>query len=323
MKTKHFLIIFSCAILFLLGCNTPLFARPTATPTPTSTITPTPTATFTPTPTNTLTPSPTPRLIMGEVQTADSGDYSFRSPRGFIAVKYANQVSIASQDNTTMMTMIVNYYEENLPTLKANMDDFLAGMSNDFDHLQYTHYSKILVDGIEGLSTEISGFLSEIEFAGKVVIVNVDGSRVFVACGITLLSMDKDLWEKTGRMATDQVMNSIRFLEGIPSTDITNCSISKDPTYGYSMDNPIKVGGDVFGGPSRERAYLDNLLGPKGQLIGYNRLGSTAYGNTILDVYEIYGLNKSITLYIDEYSFEELKAPVGFTCKAAFPLVKP
>lgn len=325
MKFKHILIFFSCVLFFLSGCNFQIFARPTATPnpTPTATITPTPTSTFTPTPTRTPTPTPTPHLTMGEVQTADSGDYSFRSPRGFFAIKYANQVTIANQGESIIVSMIVEYFEGNLPNPRAYIDDFLGEMSQDIGHLEHTYYSKILVDDIEGLSTEISGFISEIEFAGKVVVVNVDDVRVFVACAITLLAVDKDIWEKTGRMAMDQILDSIRFLEGISSIDRTKCPISKDSTYGYSMDNPIKVGGDAFGGPSRERAYLDNLLGPSGQLIGYNRLGSMPYGDTILDAYQISGLNKSVTLYIDEYSFAELKAPVGFTCKSAFLLAKP
>ncbi|MGC1378142.1 MAG: hypothetical protein WA821_18070 [Anaerolineales bacterium] len=103
----------------------------------------------------------------------------------------------------------------------------------------------------------------------------------------------------------------------------TGACVSTDKTYGYTQENPIKVGGDDFGGPPRERAYLDNLAGPHGEPISYNRTGSLDSGDTILDAYEISGLSKPVTLYIDEYSFTEPQAPVGFTCLGAFSLTAP
>jgi hypothetical protein len=101
------------------------------------------------------------------------------------------------------------------------------------------------------------------------------------------------------------------------------CVISTDNTYGYTQENPIKVGGDAFDGPPRERAFLDNLLGPNGEKISYDRTGSLAFGDTILDAFEITVLNQSLILYIDEYAFSEPQAPVGFTCLSAFPLTAP
>jgi hypothetical protein len=101
------------------------------------------------------------------------------------------------------------------------------------------------------------------------------------------------------------------------------CIISTDKAYGYTQENPIKVGGDDFGGPPRERAYLDNLAGPNGEPISYNRTGSLDFGDTILDAYIITGLATDVTLYIDEYSFTEPQAPVGFTCVGAFTLDAP
>ncbi len=107
------------------------------------------------------------------------------------------------------------------------------------------------------------------------------------------------------------------------TNSIGACIISTDDTYGYTQENPIKVGGDAFDGPPRERAFLDNLLGPNGETISYERTGSLAFGNTILDAFEITGLNKEVILYIDEYAFTEPHAPVGFTCLSAFPLTAP
>lgn len=96
------------------------------------------------------------------------------------------------------------------------------------------------------------------------------------------------------------------------------CAITTDDTYGYTPENPIRVGGGSFIGPLNETAYLDTLLGPNGEAITYDRAGSipSATEESILDIYQvtINGQSKPVGLYIDEYSLEPLFIPVGFTC---------
>src|SRR5687767_8615845 len=100
--------------------------------------------------------------------------------------------------------------------------------------------------------------------------------------------------------------------------------ISDDATYGYDEKNAIKVGGGISG-PTSERRYLNGLLGPNGEAITYNRLGSCCDvpsdngfgGFAVLDIYEIKydGLDKPIKLYLNMYDPGILKAPQGFTFK--------
>ena len=103
--------------------------------------------------------------------------------------------------------------------------------------------------------------------------------------------------------------------------------VSADASYGYKVENPIKVGGSKEqSGPANERRFLNALLGPNGEAVTYNRLGSCCafetpnglIGNTgLLDKYEVKyeGLEKPIILYINMYDYGELKAPKGFTFK--------
>jgi hypothetical protein len=99
--------------------------------------------------------------------------------------------------------------------------------------------------------------------------------------------------------------------------------VSTDATYGYSEKNAIQVGGSGSG-PVNEQRYLNALLGPNGEHVNYNRLGSccsvksakAVFGNRVpLDKYELTyeGLEKSIILYINMYDYSPLKAPKGFT----------
>lgn len=102
-----------------------------------------------------------------------------------------------------------------------------------------------------------------------------------------------------------------------------------DSTYGFSQDNPIKVGGIEKGfgvGPQREHDYLGRLRGPNGERVTFARLGSCCpfksprapIENTgLLDSYEVSypGLSAPVTLYLNFYDQDTLKAPVGFVLR--------
>lgn len=103
-------------------------------------------------------------------------------------------------------------------------------------------------------------------------------------------------------------------------------TVSKDKTYGYTLENPIKVGGVLEGkGPLNERLFMDSLIGPDGKDIRYKRLGSCCYFNTpngfvgigLFDEYQINykGLKEPVFLFLNMYDYEEPKAPYGFTIR--------
>lgn len=111
-----------------------------------------------------------------------------------------------------------------------------------------------------------------------------------------------------------------------------SCSTSKtgsnentsNANYGYSKDNPIKVGGNS-NGPANERNYLNSLSGPNGEQVTYSRSGScchfetknSSFGMGMLDIYRVTyeGKKDTISLYLNMYDKETLKCPVGFKFK--------
>ena len=94
---------------------------------------------------------------------------------------------------------------------------------------------------------------------------------------------------------------------------------SDDPTYGYTSENPIKVGGaEIVNGPSTERLYLRHLRDSKFRPFTFQRLGS--YGGNpdehMVDGYELTDEDgKTYMLYIDMYHIDvhpfTVKAPKG------------
>lgn len=99
---------------------------------------------------------------------------------------------------------------------------------------------------------------------------------------------------------------------------------SRDETYGYSADNPVRVGGGRAAGARNQQRYLNALLGPDGQPITYERRGSCCPFKTRrglgdndgqLDIYTLSwrGQKAPVTLYLNMYARADLKAPMGLT----------
>ena len=103
--------------------------------------------------------------------------------------------------------------------------------------------------------------------------------------------------------------------------------ISDEPTYGYDQSCPVKVGGvGESSGPLNERRFLNGLLGPNGEEIGYFRAGSCCPFKTpngivansgMLDLYRVFwsGGSDTLDIYINMYDKGDLKVPVGLTAK--------
>lgn len=96
--------------------------------------------------------------------------------------------------------------------------------------------------------------------------------------------------------------------------------ISTNKKYGYEPHHQTSI---KVGKIENQRAYLNALRGPSGEVIQYTRVGSccafkskrAAFGSGFLDKYEVYyeGLKQPVILYLNGYDFESPKAPLGFT----------
>lgn len=101
-------------------------------------------------------------------------------------------------------------------------------------------------------------------------------------------------------------------------------AVTSDSTYGYSPNNPIKVGGVPQNeGPLNERRFLNALVGNNKEELGYFRVGSCCSFKTphafigeigVLDCFKVYikGSMDTVRLYLNIYDQGDLFIPVGF-----------
>jgi hypothetical protein len=95
-----------------------------------------------------------------------------------------------------------------------------------------------------------------------------------------------------------------------------------DPTYGFTEENPIMVGGGLDFGPLREEWFFDHLVGPDGQPVIYERTGSCCSFESeawpemggALDMFEVsyQGIDTPVLVYVNMYQCENPQAPQGF-----------
>jgi len=96
---------------------------------------------------------------------------------------------------------------------------------------------------------------------------------------------------------------------------------SSNITYGFTLENPIKVGV----GPKNQKLYLEALRDVQGNKIEYRRIGVGGYyesrnglmGIASIDSYEVKyrnkeGNKKTDTLYLTFYDYHHPKIPLGF-----------
>ncbi|MBL8050833.1 MAG: hypothetical protein JNM46_06390 [Anaerolineales bacterium] len=293
-----------------LACG--VFSTPEPTPTPQ------PTFTSTPVPTNTAQPTSIPEIDFGDMTFFEVVEnFTISIPYPYLYEVRGNIVVIANEERS----LFISFAGDNGGSLSLDeiINDYLGSLEARGANFEKSQSEKIIVDGFEGIVVNIVGELGNgIPVEGKAIaVLNTSDSFVF-GLATTDTTYGEDLWENKHQFVFDELIESIKFVNSNGS-----CIISTDSTYGYTEENPIKVGGGAFDGPSRERAYLDNLLGPNGENLSYERQGSTSTDTTILDIYIIIGSGINETLYLDEYNYSEPQAPVGFTCKAEFPLSAP
>jgi hypothetical protein len=264
-----------------------------------------------------------PALTLGERQSVEAGGYSLQVPEGFEVQIRNSQATISNKDETILVSIAVAPRKDDSQTAESVLSGFLANVEKDINDLEAGDPYAVTVGKLDGLAANITGTLFEVRNSGRATVVDSGQPGFFIAMALVVDGEEGKHWESEGSRVFEAVMNSIEFFKPVGASTTGTCTVSEDPTYGYSEENPIKVGGDSFDGPPRERAYLDNLAGPNGEKISYERMGSKDFADTILDTYVITGLSEDVTLYLDQYSYTEPQAPVGFACLSAFPLTPP
>lgn len=262
-------------------------------------------------------------IALAQREIMEEAGFSYQAPQNYMATFRPGLVNLSNDEGSVFLLMIGLPRPEGVD-LQAEIAGF-AAYAADYvvENMQTGSAYPMSIQGLDGYAVDVTGALAGVSHSGKIVVLAPNDRQVLLAFGIGVDQDDARLWEEQGAAAFQTILEQVQFFEPVPMPD--GCPLTADPTYGYAQENPIRVGGGPFGGPARERAYLDHLLGPDGQTVAYDRIASTEFNGAILDAFAVTypGQTEQVTLYIDEYAFGPPKAPLGFRCAGPFPLPAP
>ena len=274
--------------------------------------------TKTPRPEMTREPTPTylTELKLNAPIIDQKGNLQYQTIQGYVYQEKPFITKIISPDNAILMAF---YFKEDVEAISLE-DEFKsivekAQSDNDLTGFTTTEGTPRLVSGFQSVVYDATAKNRDIPVKGQIVISSPRPSAVFVAY---LFAIGDGRWDKEGKSVFDMVLNSFSFIEPTPAPTITDCAVSTDNTYGYTVTNPIRIGS---GNDPVERAklYFKSLRGAQGEGITFDRNGNLGVGKFSLDIYYVtFQGGGTVKLYLDISAAENPMAPSGFSCIAPF-----
>lgn len=262
--------------------------------------------------------------IEGTTFTVFQGGYSFTAPLE-CTVSIEGPSATLSSDSDSLLFSLIGLYDMSEDKDAATiLDTMLSSLfSAEQSNLKKSDPISATVEGNEGIAYDFSGKFSASEVEGRAFVVKPSQDRYVFMLGMAMVGEQADLWQTSGKDLFNAILASLVIIPEEELTTADLCPISPDKDYGFLPENPIKVGGGLDSGLMRELAFLDNLLGPNGEEVTYERVGSIESPDSIVDEYKLTVGSQEFTLYLDEYSFGVINAPRGLGCMGAFPISEP
>lgn len=274
------------------------------------------------------TPTVTPPGVVAEGEQSYQviqGGYGLELSLSDFHVSVRGPMTWVRSRETPVNTMVLgNISKYELVGLDELRPQIFASLFGSDAKIEEEEVENIELDGVKGIAVNYAASITQMKAKGRLVIVKPTEKRYIAVVGIGDPADPKgDQWLAHGVDFFEATLKGLSVLDESAIENREICPMAEDETYGLSKENPIKVGGEAWEGPARARAYLDNLKGMDGQWVVYERTGSIEVGSMPLDAYEVQVDGKTITLYVDQYSFETLQTPQGLNCNGAFPIVEP
>jgi len=330
MKRYVIALVLILAGSMLAGCIS-LLADPTATPT--STVTPLPTATVTATPTQAATPTlaPTPTNMPSKgyydsgTYQVPLGGYSFSMPLenatwNGLSTEIDYEVTTIRNERGSLwvrISVVQHRDDVSLADQIADIEEEVLYIEPDFEVA--INEDPFLINGVE---TRQLAFLYEGDQYDQFIdwlILDVGKNR-FIYIEFEVYAAPFTVGTMVDYVdLRSKILSSFSVYDPIYAST-SECQISDDPTYGYSVDNPIMLGGGSFHSADQRSMYLHNLLGPNREYVSVTKVRSFTYGNLLLEEYELTyeGQDAPVVIYLNTGIWAPIAAPMGFTCKQPF-----
>jgi TolB protein len=182
--------------------------------------------------------------------------------------------------------------------------------------VQLTKYKSILEVPSWSPDGEMIAFASDLETSRDIFILSTDGT------GLDRLT-DFSGEEFYPAWSPELPYITVALTEPTAAPDSV-CLNATDSTYGYTRENPVRIGYDPREEGSVETGCVPWLLGPQGQVLTIELLEEIEVGEQNLCKVSISyeGQTAPDVLYFDTNTYEQPKAPVGYSCGSPVEYLK-
>jgi tetratricopeptide (TPR) repeat protein len=272
--------------------------------------------------------------LVSNIFSQDAKEYYDQGFEKAMAGKYEEAIKLFDKSIELNQTEYVSWFNRGIS--KSLLNDY-EGALPDFDQTLklYPDYKKGYLNrgNAKKHLTDYQGALDDYSAALK---IDTEYSDAYYNRGLVYEMLDKRDsacfdFKKADKYGCEFTENKIEDCNDNEPRDENYFSIlrltkkAENDKYGFTKEDPIKVGVGPNGGPANQHAYLELLRDKQGKPVKYNRLGSCClyktpngmFGYGMLDQYEITYRNeknevvKSV-LFISFDDYEDLKIPYGF-----------
>ncbi len=281
------------------------------------------------TPAPTPTPQPPNYIQTGSPVQVQAGMFSFEPVTTWdeggvpLALNIRDSRVTLSNAEETLFFSLTSEPAPSGSTTQVCLDTLLQRMAADLADLQSSQATPLSIQAGTGLQVRLQATVFSQTSIGLLQVIQVN-QRCFSLFGLATSEDSGTLWELSGAPIQSRLLQSVRFLE---ASQLMYCDVSKDASYGVSPENPIRTGNtNLYDGRTRQETYLLTLRGPNYEEVFFTRLLPEFNElGVVVDPYRVEydQIPEAVTLYFDMNTFEQLSAPQGFTCEAAFPIPAP
>ena len=164
--------------------------------------------------------------------------------------------------------------------------------------------------------SKMIAFASDLEISRDIFVLSADGSGLD---RLTDLNGEEfyPAWSPDNTSLTQAIKEPTALPDAV-------CVSSNDSTYGFTIDNPVRIGYDPREEGNVATGCVPWLNGPQGQSLSIELLEEVdVEGRNICKIAILYeGQDEPDILYFDTNTFEQPQAPVGYSCGSPVEYLK-
>jgi hypothetical protein len=250
-------------------------------------------------------------FLLGDKVVYPGLGFSFRRPLDGTIRQDGNSVELTNEEQGIDIYLFSGFSDDS-SQLESTLGSWTGGMRTDFETFQGNEPETIAVGGTQALLVQIGVHDPDNTFSGFLLVAPLNEHRLFYFSYYAPVELGSVDWKYHQALVR-------QFLAGIDLFRPENaaCAVSDDPTFGYTVENPVAIGKQVSGGYGRAFSFMQNLVGRDGNSFLYDYKNVTIEDGRNVYIYRVFvDSPDERMMYLVMADPKTEMIPQGFICAA-------